>query len=161
MSRNICLKNSSGEKLSWLRVKYNSFDFLKCHWIDLWVFFNSAFAVTSVSKHQNILDRKFQILLSGPGLVKGIAAIYIECSFKKINAYDELLMVVLIKALVILVNLPLAFLRYCCKIFLAITIWIFFKCAFHRLAGMVSLPLYVGDLIQTFGNRQDLIWVKI
>lgn len=128
---------------------------------DLWVFFNSAFAATSVSKHQNILDHKFQILLSGPGLVKGMVVIYSEYSLKKINAYDELLMFVLMKALVILVNLPLAFLRYCCKIFLAITIWIFMKCAFHRPAGMVSLPLYVGDLIQTFGNRQDLIWVKI
>ena len=128
---------------------------------DLWVFFNSAFAATSVSKHQNILDHKFQILLSGPGLVKGMVVIYSEYSLKKINAYDELLMFVLMKALVILVNLPLAFLRYCCKIFLAITIWIFIKCAFHHPAGMVSLPLYVGDLIQTFGNRQDLIWVKI
>ena len=128
---------------------------------DLWVFFNSAFAAASVSKHQNILDHKFQILLSGPGLVKGMVVIYIEYSLKKINAYDELLMFVLMKALVILVNLPLAFLRYCCKIFLAITIWIFIKCAFHRPAGVVSLPLYVGDLIQTFGNRQDLIWVKI
>ena len=129
---------------------------------DLWVFFNSAFAVTSVSKHQNILDHKFQTLLSGPGLVKGIVAIYIEYSLKKISAYDELLMFVLIiKALVILGNLPLAFLRYCCKMFHAITIWIFFNCAFHRPAGMVSLPLYVWDLIQTFGNRQDLIWIKI
>ena len=87
---------------------------------DLWVFFNSAFAATSVSKHQNILDHKFQILLSGPGLVKGMVVIYSEYSLKKINAYDELLMFVLMKALVILVNLPLAFLRYCCKIFLAI-----------------------------------------
>ena len=93
--------------------------------------------------------------------MKGIAAIYIEYSLKKINANDELLMFVLIKALVILVNLPLAFLRYCWKIFLAITFWIFFKCAFHHPASMVSLPLYVGDLIQTFGNRQYLIWVKI
>ena len=93
--------------------------------------------------------------------MKGMVVIYSEYSLKKINAYDELLMFVLMKALVILVNLPLAFLRYCCKIFLAITIWIFIKCAFHRPAGMVSLPLYVGDLIQTFGNRQDLIWVKI
>lgn len=46
--------------------------------IDLWVFFNSAFAATSVSKHQNILDHKFQILLSGHELVIGMAAIYIE-----------------------------------------------------------------------------------
>ena len=46
--------------------------------IDLLVFFNSAFAATSVSKHQNILDHKFQILLSGHELVKGMATIYIE-----------------------------------------------------------------------------------
>lgn len=82
-----------------------------------------------------------------------MAAIYIECSLKKINTYDELLMFVLIKVLVILVNLPLAFLRYCCKVFIAITVCIFFKCAFHRPAGMASFPLYAGDLIQTFGNR--------
>jgi len=54
--------------------------------------------------------------------VKGDVAIYVEYSLKKINAYDELLMFVFIKAPVILVNLPLAFLRYCCKIFLAITV---------------------------------------
>ena len=38
--------------------------------------------------------------------MKGMVAIYIEYSLKKINAYDELLMFVLIKALVSLVNLP-------------------------------------------------------
>ena len=78
---------------------------------DLWVFFNSAFAVTSVSEHQNILDHKFQILLSGPGLVKGIAAIYIEYSLKKISAYDELLMFVLIKALVIFRQFTFSFFK--------------------------------------------------
>ena len=128
----------------------------------LWVFFNSAFAATSVSKHQNILDHKFQILLSGPGLVKGMVVIYSEYSLKKINAYDELLMFVLMKALVSLVNLPLAFLRYCCKIFLAITIWIFFKCAFHCPAGIVSFNTPICRRpYSDFCNRLDLIWVKI
>lgn len=69
-----------------------------------------------------------------------MAAIYIEYSLKKINTYDELLMFVLIKVLVILVNLPLAFLRYCCKVFIAITVCIFLSVPFIVLQAWLPSP---------------------